>query len=132
MQLIELYLCNLNIRLKSNEEAISTINRNEINRMMKAEKFLCNNLFEHPPSLKNIANNVEISEAKLKSNFKQVYNLAPHQHFQKKRMLLARDLLLTKKNNIKTIAAEFGFSNQQNFSIAFKKEFGILPSQIKT
>lgn len=132
MHLIELFLTSLNKKQLSNETNLKQVNREDIKRMMEAEKFLCDDLFTAPPSLKTIAAKFGISEAKLKNDFKTVYNLAPHQHFQKKRMLAAKELLVLGKYNIKKIATEFGFSNQHNFTIAFKKEFGILPSQLKS
>lgn len=132
MKLIELFLKNMKKRQSQENINVKKLNREDINRMMQAEKFLCADIFSPAPSLKTIATKFGISEAKLKADFKNIYNLAPHQHFQKKRMLAAKELLVLGKYNIKEIATEFGFSNQHNFTIAFKKEFGILPSQLKS
>lgn len=130
MQLIELFLTNMQKKMQQSDAKIKHLNRDDINRMMQAEKYICEDLFGPPPTIKSIAKHFNISEAKFKNDFKLVYNLPPHKHFQKKRMLAAKDLLLLKKYSIKQIATEFGFSNQHNFTIAFKKEFGILPSML--
>lgn len=132
MLLIELFLLNMHKKLLNATNTIKQLHREDINRMMEAERFLCKDLLSAPPSLKAIARNFKISEAKLKKDFKELYNVAPHQHFQKKRMQAAKELLVLNKYSIKQIANEFGFSNQNNFTIAFKKEFGILPSQLCT
>ena len=46
-------------------------------------------------------------------------------------MHVAKEVLETQRYSIKQIAQEMGYSNLSNFTIAFKKEFGILPSELR-
>jgi AraC-like DNA-binding protein len=45
-------------------------------------------------------------------------------------MQKARELLLEGNRSIKSVGIELGFSNLSNFSMAFKKEFNELPSEL--
>jgi AraC-like DNA-binding protein len=44
-------------------------------------------------------------------------------------MLRARQLLRSKKYSVKEIGVALGFKNLSNFTIAYKKEFNVLPSE---
>ena len=44
---------------------------------------------------------------------------------------LAKVLLLSHKYSIKEIGLQLGYANFSNFSIAFKKEFNLLPSKLQ-
>jgi AraC-like DNA-binding protein len=44
-------------------------------------------------------------------------------------MMKARQMLNSKKHSVKEVGMQLGFKNLSNFTIAFKKEFSILPSQ---
>jgi AraC-like DNA-binding protein len=45
-------------------------------------------------------------------------------------MQKARSLLLTGQYTVKEVGLQLGYTNLSNFSLAFKKEFGILPSHV--
>ncbi|MFN5133966.1 MAG: helix-turn-helix domain-containing protein [Chitinophagaceae bacterium] len=70
-------------------------------------------------------------ESKLKSNFKQVYGTGIYEYYQKNRMRKARNMLITNNYTIKEVGLKLGYTNLSNFSLAFKKEFGVLPSQLQ-
>jgi AraC-like DNA-binding protein len=71
-----------------------------------------------------------MSVSKLKSTFKKVYGTGIYEYYQKNRMLKAKAMLLTGKYNVKEVGTQLGYTNLSNFSLAFKKEFGILPSEV--
>jgi AraC-like DNA-binding protein len=75
---------------------------------------------------------VSISESKLKKDFKLIYGVPVYEYFQKARMQVAKDKLLSGDVSVKEVAMELGYSNLSNFTIAFKKEFGLLPSKLLT
>lgn len=52
-------------------------------------------------------------------------------YIQKKKMEYAKMLLETTNTNILDIAIEIGYENPSKFSIAFKKNFGILPNKYR-
>jgi AraC-like DNA-binding protein len=46
-------------------------------------------------------------------------------------MQMARDLLLSGDFSVKEVGIQVGYSNLSNFAAAFKKEFHLLPSEIR-
>ncbi len=65
-----------------------------------------------------------------KKIFKAVYGLPPYEYFQKHRMQKAMQLLMTGNYAIKDVGYTLGYANLSNFTLAFKKEFNKLPSDI--
>ncbi len=63
--------------------------------------------------------------------FKLIFNTTPHQWVLKKRLLLAYDLLISTERTVSDVYLEAGFEDLGHFSRAFKKEFGINPSEVK-
>lgn len=102
----------------------------DINRVMQIESILTKDIFQQAPSIQQLAKMVSISESKLKKDFKTMYGYPIYEYYQKARMQAAQDKLLTRKYSVKEVAMELGYANLSNFTIAFKKEFGVLPSQL--
>ncbi|MFT3824560.1 MAG: AraC family transcriptional regulator [Chitinophagaceae bacterium] len=102
----------------------------DINRVMQVESILTKDIYQSPPSIQELARMTAISESKLKKDFKTMYGYPIYEYYQKTRMQAAQDKLLTGKYSVKEVAMELGYANLSNFTIAFKKEFGILPSQL--
>ena len=107
-----------------------TINDTAIKRMMQVESILVSNLSVPPPTVPLLARTAMMSETKLKNLFKIVYGHGLYEYYQKNRMLKARQLLRTKKYSVKETGTALGFKNLSNFTIAYKKEFNVLPSQM--
>lgn len=106
------------------------LSKTDIDRMMAVERALTGDIFEPAPTISQLAKMVSISESKLKKDFKLIYGLPVYEYFQKIRMQTAKDKLLTGGHSVKEVAMELGYSNLSNFTIAFKKEFGLLPSKL--
>ena len=83
-----------------------------------------------PPDIEQIAKDNLMSKSKLALAFKQVYNMGVYQYYQKQRMQKAYELLSVKKISIKEVAAKLGYTNLSNFTLAFKKQFDILPKTL--
>lgn len=106
------------------------LSSDDINRVMQVEGILTKDIFQSPPSIQQLARMVSISESKLKKDFKIMYGYPIYEYYQKARMQAAQDRLLTGRFSVKEVAMELGYSNLSNFTIAFKKQFGVLPSQL--
>ncbi|MFI2744286.1 helix-turn-helix domain-containing protein [Zhouia sp. PK063] len=72
------------------------------------------------------------SLATFKRDFKSIFNAAPRQWLQEKRLTEARLLLETKKLKPSEIYFDLGFETLSHFSTAFKKRFHLTPSQVIT
>ena len=131
MLLIERFFASLFEKM-SNPAYRLPLTHDDIARVMHIERLLTRNVLQTPPSIQQLAKIAAISESKLKKDFKTMYSFPIYEYFQKARMHAAQDKLLTGKFSVKEVAMELGYSNLSNFTIAFKKEFGMLPSQLLT
>lgn len=129
MLLIERFFTSLFDKMR-NPAFRLPLSKEDISRVMHIERLLTKNLLQAPPSIQQLAKIAAISESKLKKDFKTMYGLPIYEYYQKARMHAAQDKLLTGKYAVKEVAMELGYSNLSNFTIAFKKEFGLLPSQL--
>ncbi len=108
------------------------LSKTDIDRVMQVEAVLTKDILEPAPTISQLARMFSISESKLKKDFKLIYGVPVYEYFQKVRMQAARDKLLAGNYSVKEVAMELGYSNLSNFTIAFKKEFGLLPSKVLT
>jgi AraC-like DNA-binding protein len=129
MVLIEKFFRSLFNRI-GDKNIVNTLNDITLKRMMQVESILTSNLSVPPPTIPDFARIAMMSETKLKNIFKVVYGLSIYEYYQKNRMLRARQLLRSKKYSVKEIGIALGFKNLSNFTIAYKKEFKALPSEI--
>lgn len=129
MLLLEKFFRSLYARLGGEHPAPPRVNDQAIKQMMKVESILVSNLSAPPPTIPVLARTAMMSETKLKNLFKTVYGLSLYEYYQKNRMLKARQLLRQKKYTVKEAGMALGFKNLSNFTIAYKKEFNILPSE---
>lgn len=129
MLLIERFFSSLFEKM-SNPAYRLPLTHEDIARVMHIERLLTRNVLQTPPSIQQLAKIAAVSESKLKKDFKTMYSFPIYEYFQKARMHAAQDKLLTGKFSVKEVAMELGYSNLSNFTIAFKKEFDILPSQL--
>lgn len=65
-----------------------------------------------------------------KRDFKKAFNTPPQKWLTQKRLELARYQLTEKKRKPIDVYLETGFENLSHFSYAFKKQFGLTPSEL--
>lgn len=129
MLLIERFFMRMAVKMERNTLDLK-LSREDIQRVMEVEAVITRDVFTPAPFIPQLAKMVNISETKLKNNFKIIFGIPIYQYFQKARMRAAREALETNKYSVKQVARELGYSNLSNFSAAFKKEFGLLPSEL--
>ena len=76
-----------------------------------------------------VAQECHISKSLFLSRFKELTGLPPHAYVIFCRMRKARDMLHEPDNSITDIAHELGFASSQHFSMQFKRQFGMTPTQ---
>ena len=104
------------------------VSKDELERLREVENILLKSFSVTPPSIPQLSKKAAMSPTKLKKLFKAVYGNAIYEHFQKKRMQHAADMLLTGQYTVKEVGSRLGYANLSNFTLAFKKEFKRLPS----
>lgn len=76
-----------------------------------------------------LAHKCGLNDFKLKSGFKQLYGNTVFGYLGNLRMEVALRLLKEQKS-VRLVAEEIGYKNPQHFTAAFKKKYGVLPSQV--
>lgn len=104
-------------------------NSADIDSIIQVESKLSSNLMQPFPSIMQLAKDAGMSPSKLKTLFKKIYGKAMYEHYQERRMIKAKAMLLSSNHSVKEVAMELGFKNISNFSIAFKKQFGSQPHE---
>ena len=127
MLMLEKFLRSLYTRLKDGDTGMK-VSEATLKQIIKVESILVSNLFVQPPTIPVLARTAMMSETKLKNVFKTVYGYNIYEYYQKNRMLKARQLLHSRKMSVKEVGMALGFKNLSNFTIAYKKEFNMLPS----
>ena len=130
MLLLEKFFRSLYSRMGQQKKSSIVINDTAIKRMMQVESILVSNLSVSPPTIPALARTAMMSETKLKNLFKMIYGMGLYEYYQKNRMLRARQLLKSKRYSVKETGMALGFKNLSNFTIAYKKEFNSLPSEM--
>jgi len=106
------------------------LTKSEIEQFSEAKNLLLSNL-QNPMSLKQMSRKFGINIKKIKSGFKQLYQMTPFNLLLTTRMEKAKNMLTCTDIDIVTIAEETGYDNKHSFSKAFKKYFGFTPGQCR-
>jgi len=100
-------------------------------KIAKAERIIKDNVSSSFPGIEYIAKEVNMSETKLKTTFKAVYGVSMLQYFIEKKMEVAMGMIKNSNIQIKNISSSIGYENASKFSATFKKQFGMLPSEVR-
>ena len=129
MLMIERFFAHL-IEKMQNPALTVNLAPEDLKRVMHIESILTENIYQQPPPIQQLAKIASVSESKLKKDFKTMFKSPIYEYYQKARMQVAREKLLTGEFSVKEVAMELGYANLSNFTVAFKKEFGVLPSRL--
>ncbi len=106
------------------------LGESEVERLMQAESLLVKDYSTAPPTISKLSRICAMSATKLKNDFKSLYGVPIYEYFQKNRLAKAKSVLLEGNYNIKEVGMMVGYTNLSHFAAAFKKEFGVLPSEM--
>lgn len=130
-KVIELLMLQLEQISEHHCETFCSLKKADIEKMHQAKEIISNNL-STPCSLINIAQQVGINEFTLKKGFKEVFGTTVFGFWNDIKMQEAKRLLLEQSLTVSEVSEQIGYKNPQHFSTAFKKYFGISPSQLKS
>jgi AraC-like DNA-binding protein len=87
--------------------------------------------FLHEHTLKAIARHFGVNEFALKKGFRENFNTTVFDYLLTRRLEHGRELLLNTSQTIQQVSSVVGYKYPNHFSVAFKKQFGISPAQIR-
>ncbi len=99
-----------------------------VEKIRLAKRIIIERMAE-PPTLTELAKEIELPLAYLKDGFKQIYGETVFNFLWEYKMEYARRMLNTKKYNVSEVSLEVGYSTASHFIAAFKKKFGITPKK---
>lgn len=102
----------------------------DLEALYKVSVFIENNLQQHH-SIAWLAIYSGLNRQKLTSGFKSLFGKTIYAYCLEKRMQLAKTLLVNSHQPLKLVAQKAGYHNATNFSIAFRKFYGITPGQMR-
>jgi len=82
-------------------------------------------------SLAAISESLAMSQSKIQRDFSKRYGKTVNDYIRSRRLGFARQQLLNKKMSIGEVAYLAGYNHTSNFTIAFKKVFGVTPGELK-
>ncbi len=104
---------------------------NNVKKIKKAKEIIIERM-TNPPSLIELAKEVEISVKNLKEGFKQVYGNTVYGYLYEYKMGVASQMLTSKNYNVNEVAIHLGYSTSSHFISAFKNKFGTTPKKFLT
>ncbi|MHA3788066.1 helix-turn-helix transcriptional regulator [Flavobacterium hauense] len=109
----------------------SWLKSHDIEKIHSVKAIIDNNISKSH-SLMELAREAGINDFKLKKGFKEVYGTTVFGYLKDIRMIEAKKMLLKNDIPIADIAMLCGYKFVQNFTNAFKKEFGITPDKFRS
>lgn len=102
----------------------------ERGRIEQVRSLLLSDL-SRPPAVEDLALAAGLNVFRLKQGFRILYGQTIHAFYQQERMQLAWTLIESGKMDVASAGEHVGYSNLSHFSDAFRRRFGLLPSELK-
>ena len=99
-----------------------------VTKIKKAKQIVITNMAE-PPTLQELADEINLPINKLKEGFKQIYGDSVFSFLFDYKMEVARQLLATGSHNVNEVGLKVGYSAASHFIAAFKKKYGTTPKK---
>ena len=94
-------------------------------------KFVDDNITNPGLYTRMVTNNLKINDTRLQSIFRRRTGKSYLEYVEYKRMVLAKDLLQKTQRPISQITRDCGYSTENAFYKAFKRHYGIAPSELR-
>lgn len=110
------------------EQCPFLVDETNVIKIRKAKDIIIARMSE-PPTLQELADEIQLSLKKLKEGFKQIYGDSVFSFLFDYKMEVARKLLETGENNVNEVGLKVGYSTASHFISAFKKKYGTTPKK---
>ncbi|MEL7268280.1 MAG: AraC family transcriptional regulator [Bacteroidota bacterium] len=107
------------------------ISKKNKDKMYHVKEILETNIIQ-TDTLVDLAKKVGTNECTLKTCFKELFGVSVFQYWKGLRMETAKLMLIEEQLSVQEVSRKIGYKNPQHFTTAFKKQFGIVPSRIRS
>ncbi len=112
-----------------NIESCPFLNDEENVKKIKQAKEILVDKMTNPPTIKELAEMVEINEYRLKAGFKEIYGNTVFGFLLDYKLEHSLKLLQNKNSQVHMVAEELGYTNPSHYISAFKKKYGVTPKK---
>ncbi|WP_234572466.1 helix-turn-helix transcriptional regulator [Rhodohalobacter sp. 614A] len=130
-KVIELLLLQLEQINERHSQTPYSIKKTDINKMHAVKEILLNNL-DQSYTLDDLALKAGTNAFTLKKGFKEIFGTTVFDFWHDIKMQQARKMLLEEGLAVYEVSEQVGYKYPQHFTTAFKKKFGVVPSDLKT
>lgn len=110
------------------EQCPFLVDETNVIKIRKAKDIIISRMAE-PPSLQELADEIQLSLRKLKEGFKEIYGDSVFSFLFDYKMEFARKLLESGSHNVNEVGLKVGYSTSSHFISAFKKKYGTTPKK---
>ena len=110
------------------EQCPFLVDETNVTKIKKAKDIVITRMAE-PPSLQELADEIDLSLKKLKEGFKQIYGDSVFSFLFDYKMEFSRKLLEAGEHNVNEVGLKVGYSTSSHFIAAFKKKYGTTPKK---
>ena len=110
------------------EQCPFLVDETNVIKIRKAKEIIISRMAE-PPSLQELADEIQLSLKKLKEGFKEIYGDSVFSFLFDYKMEFARKLLESGGYNVNEVGLKVGYSTSSHFISAFKKKYGTTPKK---
>jgi len=110
------------------EQCPFLVDETNVIKIRKAKDIIISRMAE-PPSLQELADEIQLSLKKLKEGFKEIYGDSVFSFLFDYKMEFARKLLESGGHNVNEVGLKVGYSTSSHFISAFKKKYGTTPKK---
>ncbi len=128
-KILELFSLLYSEKSQSPENCPFLKNEATVRKIKTAKEILLKN-YRNPPTIPELAKNVQLNEFQLKTGFKEIYGQGPYHFLMAHKLEIAKQLLMSGNYQVQEAAFEIGYSNTSHFIEAFKKQFGVTPKRL--
>ena len=130
LQLFDYLVLKINKRA-SDKLIPANIHYRDFRQLVRARNMLDTNLKQRIP-IEELAEIAEMSLSKFKRLFGQVFGTTPYKYYLENKMERAMEMLIQGKQSVSEVGFLIGYTNLSQFTKAFKKHHGVLPSMVRS
>ena len=107
----------------------TSLSSSEIGALFRAAAPLRDPLSDEVPGVSELAKAAGMGTSKFKIAFKQVFGDTPMRYRNRLRMEFAKQLIQEQQRSPTDVSYLLGYAHPSNFTLAYKKHFGVVPSR---